>query len=216
MKKLISILLTAAIGASVITACDQQAPAETNAPEETTIEETAAAPAEINPEITDDLRNLFDTGMEGLMGVGYEPILFLGTASDNPVESVFLCRAQVVTPDEPSYWAIVSMTDIGDGVQIQDIEAIDIATSSTASDVVLGQPDTEVQLGSWSPAQDSYVDPEIFNVDGVTAYALLSTQVVSGTNYCYIGVDGNNWNLYYLYADLNGNIECTNVASLAI
>ena len=215
MKKLLSILLTAAIGASVITACDKQTPEETNTPSETAAE-TAAAPAEINPEITDDLRNLFDTGMEGLVGVGYEPELFLGVASDNPLESVFLCRARVVTPDEPTYYAVVSMTDVGDGVQLQDIEAINIGDSSTSDTVVFANPDSNEMLGSWAPVQDSYVDPEIFNIEGVTAYQLLATQVVSGTNYCYIGVENGSWNLYYIYADLNGNIECTNVANLPV
>ena len=53
--------------------------------------------------------------------------------------------------------------------------------------------------------------------------ALLSTQVVAGMNYCIlcqitpVVPDGNpSWALVYIYADLEGNAETTNVVDLDI
>ena len=51
--------------------------------------------------------------------------------------------------------------------------------------------------------------------------ALLSTQVVAGTNYCLLcqvkAKDSTStWALVYIYADLEGNAEITNVYELYI
>ena len=51
--------------------------------------------------------------------------------------------------------------------------------------------------------------------------ALLSSQVVAGTNYCILcqvraGDAERNWALVYIYADLDGNAEITNVYELYI
>ena len=65
MKKLISLLIVTALGASVFTACAGNT-AETAAPEETAAAaETQAAEEAFSYEMTDDLNNIFATTMEG-------------------------------------------------------------------------------------------------------------------------------------------------------
>lgn len=56
-----------------------------------------------------------------------------------------------------------------------------------------------------------------------TPVSLLATQLVAGTNYCILCQVtpedpnlGNSWALVYIYADLQGNAEITNVYELYI
>ena len=79
-----------------------------------------AETAELNPdwnlpetiEITDEIADLFDKATEGLTGVSYEALGFLGEK-----DGVFciLCRATVIYPDAEPYYALVYITS--DGVQ---------------------------------------------------------------------------------------------------
>ena len=68
-------------------------------------------------------------------------------------------------------------------------------------------------------------DKAVEAVDGMayTPVALLSTQVVAGTNYCIIcqvapvvPEPRTGWALVYIYADLQGGAEITNVYELYI
>ena len=50
-----------------------------------------------------------------------------------------------------------------------------------------------------------------------TPVALLSTQLVAGMNYCILcQTPEGTWALVYIYADLDGNAEITNVYELYI
>lgn len=93
----------------------------------------------------------------------------------------------------------------------------------------------ETMAGGWSPvvqeagklpedAQAAF-DKALEKSDGATyiPVALLSTQVVAGTNYCILcqitpAVPDSvpTWALVYIYADLQGNAEIMNVYELYI
>lgn len=93
----------------------------------------------------------------------------------------------------------------------------------------------ETMAGGWSPvvqeagklpedAQTAF-DKALEKSDGATyiPVALLSTQVVAGTNYCILcqitpAVPDSvpTWALVYIYADLQGNAEIMNVYELYI
>jgi len=95
--------------------------------------------------------------------------------------------------------------------------------------------DAETMAGGWTPvvqeagklpedAQAAF-DKALENLDGATyiPVALLSTQVVSGTNYCIlcqitpvVPDPVPTWALVYIYADLQGNAEIMNVYELYI
>ena len=146
MKKTLALILTAAMGVTALGACSNTT--ETSAPEtqaetvaettaeqteataaETTAEQTEATAAEttaaaFDPTITSDLQNLFDTGMEGLVGVNYTPVYYMGIPSDDPLGNTFLCMATAVVPDATPYWALVTMEDVGSEVTITEIKTI--------------------------------------------------------------------------------------------
>ena len=93
----------------------------------------------------------------------------------------------------------------------------------------------ETITGSWTPvvqeagklpedAQTAF-DKALEQLDGATyiPVALLSTQVVAGTNYCIlcqitpvVPDPEPTWALVYIYADLQGNAEIMNVYELYI
>ena len=214
MKKLLSVLLITALGASVLTACSSD-PAETSAaPEETVIEEQApAASGDFSYEMTADLTSLFDAAMENYVGVNYEPVVYLGTPSSNPLGSIFLCKATAVVPDAVPYWAIVTVQDVGDTVSVEDVKVIDYAASSSANTAVLADDQGEPLLGGWEDAAAEDLTGDIIPED-VVPVAVLASQVVSGMNYCCLVCNDGSWNLVYVYQDLQGGADVTNSVAL--
>jgi hypothetical protein len=61
-------------------------------------------------EMTEEVTAVFDHAMEGLTGVDYEPVGYLG--EKDGVYCV-LCRAAVVSPDAKPYYALVYVSDDG-------------------------------------------------------------------------------------------------------
>ncbi len=214
MKKILSIILATALCTSLITACSQDVSDETSVETETEQVVPDRGATSEAPEFTDDMHNLFDAGMEGLTGVGYEALIYLGTPESNPLGSSFLCRATMVVPDPVPYWAIVTMQDVGDSVTIESIQTIDYGSSSTGNSAVLAESSRDAVLGSWTDTESLDVPDEISAVVP-NATAVLATQLVSGTNYCVLTwADG--WNLTFVYVDLDGNAEVTNTVSLSL
>lgn len=76
--------------------------------------ETATPDADWNlpetTEMTEEVTAVFEKAMDGLTGVGYEPVGFLG--EKDGVYCV-LCRATVVYPDAKPYYALVYVSDEG-------------------------------------------------------------------------------------------------------
>ena len=60
-----------------------------------------------SPEITEDLQTLFDQGLEGLIGVKYTPVAYLGSQVVAGVNHCFLAQATAVVPDAQPYYALV-------------------------------------------------------------------------------------------------------------
>lgn len=214
MKKLLSILLVAALGASVLTACSAEAAETIAAPEETVIAEDApAAQDDFSYEMTDDRINLFDAAMENWVGVNYEPVVYLGVPASNPLGSSFLCKATAVVPDAVPYWAIVTVQDVGSTVSVEDVKVIDYATSSSGNTAILADDQGEPLLGGWQDAAAEDLTGDITAAD-VNPVAVLATQVVSGMNYCCLVYNNGSWSLTYVYQDLQGNADVTNTVSL--
>ena len=61
-------------------------------------------------EMTEEVTAVFDRAMEGLTGVDYKPVGYLG--EKDGVYCV-LCRAAVVSPDAKPYYALVYVSDDG-------------------------------------------------------------------------------------------------------
>ena len=87
---------------------------EQTRPQEQTQAETTTPDADWNLpetiEMPDEVTAVFENAMDGLTGVGYEPVGYLG--EKDGVYCV-LCRATVIYPDAKPYYALVYVSDEG-------------------------------------------------------------------------------------------------------
>ena len=75
-----------------------------------------------DPAITDDVRTLFEKGMEGLVGVDYTPVAYLGSQIVAGYGHAILCQAVTVYPGAEPRWVIVYLfEDLEGGVSVTDI-----------------------------------------------------------------------------------------------
>ena len=88
-------------------------------------------PAE-DPAVTEERQAIFDKGMEGLLGVGYTPVAYLGSQVVAGTNHAFLCQATVVAPNAKPFWAIVYLYENPQGeVSILNIAEFDISALCT-------------------------------------------------------------------------------------
>ncbi len=94
-----------------------------------------------------------------------------------------------------------------------------------AAEPVKEPAETGATVGGWTPAADYEVtearkaifDKGMAVISSIhTPLAYLGSQVVAGTNHCFLS-KGSNWlELVYLYEDLQGNVQLMNIAQLPI
>ena len=83
------------------------------------------APAD--PTVTAELTAVFDKGIEGLLGVNYVPVVFLGSQVVAGTNYAFLCQATLVVPDAVQEWAIVYLyQDLEGNISVLDITGFDV------------------------------------------------------------------------------------------
>lgn len=81
-----------------------------------------------NTEITEENRAVFEKAMEGLVGVNYEPIAYLGSQVVAGTNHCFLCKATVVYPDAvPTLSLVYIYEDLQGNARILNISALDLA-----------------------------------------------------------------------------------------
>jgi hypothetical protein len=115
MKKVMYSILIAVLALSLC-ACSTQGGEEGQDQEQAAAEEVTTPDADWDipetTELTDEVRALFDKAMEGLTGVGYEPVGLLG---EKDGVYCILCRATVIVPDAKPYYSLVYVSE--DGLQ---------------------------------------------------------------------------------------------------
>ncbi len=88
------------------------------------------------------------------------------------------------------------------------------------------EPASVGMVGGWTPAEDFSVTDErraifdkgmavLLGVD-YEPLAYLGSQVVAGTNHCFLSKGSNRLELVYLYEDLQGSVQLMNIARLPI
>ncbi len=119
MKKIIAILLTVTmLGAVVCAAAENLAGGWSVADDN---------------RITENNKALFDKAVEGLLGVNYEPVAYLGSQVVAGVNHCFLCRATVVYPGAVPTLALVYIyEDLQGGLSI--LQILDLPLGITAED----------------------------------------------------------------------------------
>ena len=175
-----------------------------------------------SPEITDELSSLFNKAIEGLVGAGYMPVAYIGRQVVSGTNHAFVCREKIVSPGTPETYSIVYIyEDTEGGAQIKEIVNPGVETWISSSDAPMP--------GGWSQAESPMIPDELDRLldeafEGMlgTDYspvALLSNQIVAGTNYCilceqtivYPNADPE-YVFLYLYEDLDGNAQITDIA----
>ena len=120
MKKLIAILLVVALAAVFL------AVSVTASSEEIGTLSGGWSAAE-SPEITEEVKTLMDKAMEGLLGVDYTPVAYLGSQIVAGTNHCILCQAKVVYPGAEPYFALVYIyEDLNGGAEILDIKTLDL------------------------------------------------------------------------------------------
>lgn len=240
MKKLIAILLCALmlVTAAACAKDPEPSPAPVGEPDEPTPEnnepETVPDPGVLvggwqiaeDTSLTDELRAIFQKGLEELVGVNYTPIALLGTQVVAGTNYCFLTQGTVVYPDAaPMFMLIYLYEDLEGAVSVLSIEAVPIVAED---DGTLSVPEAETLSGGWSYAESPEVTDEMKArldkaLEGLTGAAYepianLGTQVVAGLNRCLLckvsPVVPNpvaHYALVYVYEDLEGGATLNNV-----
>ena len=82
-------------------------------------------------EISEEEKAVFDQAMEGLLGVSYEPVAYLGHQLVAGRNHCFLCKATVVYPGAaPKLVLVYIYEDLNGGAKVTCITDLDIAALS--------------------------------------------------------------------------------------
>lgn len=85
-----------------------------------------------DPTITDEVKALLNKGMEGLVGVNYTPVAYLGSQVVSGTNHAILCQATVVYPGATPYFVIVYLyEDLQGNVSLMNIADFDVGMFCT-------------------------------------------------------------------------------------
>ena len=85
-----------------------------------------------DPAVTDEIREIVDKALEGLVGVNYVPVAFLGSQVVAGTNYAVLCQATVVYPGAaPSYVILYIYRDLEGNASILNIADFDIGALCT-------------------------------------------------------------------------------------
>ena len=118
MRKILAIVLVLALALGLSGACAERLAGGWQAAEDSAV--------------TEELQAVFDKGMEGLVGVGYTPVAYLGSQVVAGTNHAFLCRAVTVVPDAVPRWTVVFLyEDLQGNVSLMNIADFDFGALCT-------------------------------------------------------------------------------------
>ena len=80
-----------------------------------------------DPALTPELQAVFEKGMEGLLGMNYVPVLYLGSQVVAGTNHAFLCQAKAVAPNALLTWKVVYLyQDLQGNVSVLDSDDFDL------------------------------------------------------------------------------------------
>ena len=231
-SKLIALGLTGALAVVSFTACSKakETTAETTA--DTVVEKMSgdkrvggwSVPQDTK--ITEEELKIFNKAIEGLTGVGYEPVAYLGSQVVAGTNHCFLCKSTVIYPGATNRYTLVYIYEKLDGTEeILNIADIELPGAEDA--------DSNPIPGGWSYADDPSVDEKTASVvDKATEkllgaeyepVAYIGSQVVAGMNHAVlcritaISPDAEDgYALLYIYEDLNGGVEVLEINEITL
>lgn len=183
-----------------------------------------------SPAIPEEAKEAFDAAIEGLTGVGYEPLAYLGSQVVAGVNYGFLCRSQVVSPDAQASLSIVKVyRDLEGNATILETKDVAIPAYTENSDLSYVP---EGMAGGWTLPEDAEPAalPEAVQTAFDTAFAdfagvgyqplaYLGSQVVAGENYAVLcratmvsAEPQSALAVVTIYADLEGGAQILSIA----
>lgn len=85
-----------------------------------------------SPEITDEIQAVFDKGLDGLVGVEYVPVAYLGSQVVAGTNHCILAQATAVVPDAQPYYVLIYLyEDLQGEVEILNIADFDFGSLCT-------------------------------------------------------------------------------------
>ena len=178
--------------------------------------------------LDDDEMEIFNKAVEGLTGVGYEPIRVLATQLVSGKNYAYLCAYKNVSTAEDTGYCIVTVyNDLEGNTKILSIEKIDVAEVKTTE-----QKDTSEMVGTWEikgTGKQGALSEEAehalskalegFTGSGQIPIVLLGTQLVSGMNYKILCIGETvtekpvrSVYVATVYEDLEGNCELSDLS----
>ena len=240
MKKLFAIILSGLILCS-FAACGQSKTSSTTATEAGKDAATTAAAAQTtteapltggytdaaSPVLTDDVKAVFNKAVEGLTGMTYEPVAYLGSQVVAGTNHLILCKAAAVTAEPTTTYALLTVSqDLNGNAEITESREFTGSAAPAAQDAeepIAGayeEPETPVVTDDAKAALAKAC--ETLTGAGYEAKALLGTQVVAGTNYMLLckvttvtAEPTSDYAIVTVYQDLEGNAEITETYNLA-
>ncbi len=173
-----------------------------------------------SPVITEDLAELFNKAMGDLVGAEHVPVAYLAHQMVSGTNHLFLARSTMVTENPTECYSLITIyEDLEGNTEILDITETGVETNMNG------------MMGGWQQAESPEVTDEIAEAFSKAAekllgvdyepVAVLSRQVVSGTNYCILCESKvvapdteTEYSIAYLYVDLQGNSEITDVVNI--
>ena len=218
MKKLLAVLLTLTLIFS-FAACGGAKTEDASKNEEGTGMVGGWTRAD-SPVITDELAELFSKATEDLLGAEYEPVAYIAHQIVSGTNHLFLARSNMAVQDPSEHYVLVTIYENLEG-KTEILDVVDTGVETNVNGMMGGwqladspEPTEEITEAFSSAAE------KLLGVD-YEPIAVLSRQVVSGTNYCIlceskvVAPDTEaEYCIAYLYVDLEGNSEITDVVNI--
>lgn len=172
-----------------------------------------------SPVITDEIKEMCDIAFRGREGAQYTPVALLGEQVVAGMNYAILFKNASETDGLETYSIGYIYQDLEGNAEITKMKDSAIETNLSEEEGGWIQPDSPEVTDEAKAALDKAVE-ELTGVD-YTPVALLSQQVVAGSNYCIlcettpVVPDGETtYSVVYLYEDLEGNAELTRVEEI--
>lgn len=231
-SKLIALGLTGALVVVSFTACSKAKETTAEITADTVVEKMSgnkrvggwSVPQDTK--ITEEELKIFNKAIEGLTGVGYEPVAYLGSQVVAGTNHCFLCKSTVIYPGATNRYTLVYIYEKLDGTE-EILKFEDVTLPGTAD------ADGTPIAGGWRYTEDPEADDNVTEVvDKATGkllgaeyepVAYIGSQVVEGMNHAVlcritaVSPDAESgYALVYIYEDLNGGVEVLEINEISL
>jgi len=236
MKK-IAVILTFCLGMSLLAGCSSK-PAQTTAAPETTAQVAETQPSEgvvggwefldAASAVSEDEAAVFEKATAEWTGTGLEPVAVIATQVVAGTNYCYLAKITTLSSNPEKHYGFVYVyADLEGNAKISSIKDIEINVDDSEDS---GET-TEGLMGGWTIADLEGMTVENQEVlekalegfvgSKLAPVACLATQVVAGTNYCFLVKETrvtaepvSYIALAYVYEDLDGKAEMLNVHTI--